>query len=56
MSPEEAAADRVAQRRQRAAADLEFPDEVEVPVDMPAKDRFARFSNCDHHDLILLQY
>lgn len=42
MTPEELAADKEARKRARANEDLEFPDEVDVPDDMLAKDRFAR--------------
>ncbi len=42
LSPAEVAAERAAARRQRAADELEFPDEVDAPADMPARERFAR--------------
>jgi hypothetical protein len=42
MSPEELAVEREVQRRQRAQEQMEFPDEVDAPVDQPASERFAR--------------
>jgi pre-rRNA-processing protein TSR1 len=42
MTAEEIARDKEARRRARANEDMEFPDEVDVPDDMLAKDRFAR--------------
>ena len=42
MTEAEAAAERDAARRRRAAEDMDFPDEVDAPYDQPARERFAR--------------
>jgi len=42
MTEEEAAAEREELKKRRAAEEMDFPDEVDCPVDMPAKERFAR--------------
>lgn len=39
------AADLQRRRRERADEDYEFPDEVDTPFDMPARQRFARYRN-----------
>jgi pre-rRNA-processing protein TSR1 len=43
MTEAEAAAERLELRRRRAAEEMDFPDEVDCPVDVSAKERFARF-------------
>jgi len=42
MTEAEAAAEREELKKRRAAEEMDFPDEVDCPVDMPAKERFAR--------------
>jgi len=48
MGPEELLREREVQRKQRAAEQLEFPDEVDAPVDRAAKDRFARYRSLEN--------
>jgi len=48
MSAEELTRERYMQRAARAQEELEFPDEVDCPVDSAASDRFARYRSLEN--------